>query len=189
MPDAAPDTGALVLVVGPSGAGKDTLLDAARARFAGDPRFHFCRRFITRSGGAGEAHTTVTEDEFRRLAASGQFFLSWQAHGLSYGVGADALEALRAGRTVIANVSRRVIGEARRLWPRTRVIQVTAQTEVLRARLAARGRETADGIGQRLHRAGEIPLPDAPWLSEVDNSGDLADAAARFNALIAAVAA
>ena len=181
-------TGTLVLVVGPSGAGKDTLLEAARAHFASAPRIHFCRRFITRADMTGETHTAVTEGEFRHMAAAGRFFLNWQAHGLCYGIGSDALEALQAGRTVVANVSRRIIGEARDRWPRTRVIQVTARPEVLSARLAARGRETADGIGERLHRNRDIPLPPAPWLSEVDNSGNLAEAAARFCALLSAAA-
>ena len=202
MPDAAPASpgeraarkpdatgGTLVLVVGPSGAGKDTLIDAARAHFTGDARVAFCRRFITRRDQTSESHVPVSVDEFWRMAEAKEFFLAWEAHGLSYGIGADALAALREGRTVVANVSRRVIGEARARWPRTRVIQVTAHTDVLRERLASRGRETADGIGTRLKRAEKIPLEAAAWLTEVDNSGDLAEVVARFNALIAAAVA
>lgn len=174
----------LVLVVGPSGAGKDTLMNAARARFQSDATIAFARRFITREDQAGEQHEAVSEADFARLEQEGGFFLSWHAHGLDYGIGADLPDRLAAGQSVVLNASRRIVGEARRKWPRTHVIQVTARPEVLRARLLARGRETADRIGQRLERAGEIQLARADWLSELDNSGDLASGTARFTALI-----
>jgi ribose 1,5-bisphosphokinase len=180
--------GTLVLVVGPSGAGKDTLLNAARAHFDGDKSIVFARRFITRDNQIGEQHAAISKADFARLEAEGGFFLCWRAHGLEYGIGAEVLETLAAGHSVVLNVSRRIIGEARQKWPRTRVIQVTARPDVLRARLLARGRETADGIGRRLERASEISLAPAEWLSELDNSGDLASGAARFTALISRLA-
>ena len=176
--------GTLILVVGPSGAGKDTLLDAARAHFKGDESIIFWRRFITRADQTGEQHAALSKAEFARREEEGGFFLSWRAHGFDYGITAEVLEKLAAGSHVVLNVSRRIIGEARQKWPRTHVIQVTARPEVLRERLLARGRETADGIGQRLERAGEIRLAEAEWLSALDNSGDLASAVARFTALI-----
>ena len=59
-------TGVLVLVVGPSGAGKDTLMDAARAGLAADPRYRFARRLITRPAMAGaEDHDSCDEAGFR----------------------------------------------------------------------------------------------------------------------------
>ena len=181
-------SGTLILVVGPSGAGKDTLLDAARAHFKGDETIFFWRRFITRADQTGERHAALSKAEFARREEEGGFFLSWRAHGFDYGITAEVLEKLAAGGHVVLNVSRRIIGEARQKWPRTHVIQVTARPEVLRERLLARGRETADGIGQRLERAGEIRLAEAEWLSELDNSDDLASAIARFTALISRAA-
>ena len=86
--------GTLFLVVGPSGAGKDTLLDAARARLAGDSRFFFPARTITRPTDAGnEAHNAVTDAEFSPLSAAGGFLLEWKAHNLSYGIPIAAAEA------------------------------------------------------------------------------------------------
>ena len=80
----------LVLVVGPSGAGKDSLLNAARAAFADDPRIHFVRRVITRPADpGGEDHEPVNEAGF----AARSFALSWSAHGLSDGIPAEALTA------------------------------------------------------------------------------------------------
>src|SRR5258708_1339198 len=125
----------LVLVVGPSGAGKDTLLEAARRALADDPRFRFVRRVITRPADAGgEAHEAVTEEEFARRA----FALQWQAHGLHYGIPAETI--VGGPVVVVANVSRTVVADAARRFP-TRVIEVTAPVEVLAARLAARARE------------------------------------------------
>jgi ribose 1,5-bisphosphokinase len=143
----------LVLVVGPSGAGKDTLLDAARRTLAGDPRFRFVRRVITRPAEAGgEAHEAVTAAEF----AARDFALAWEAHGLRYGISADIVVDLDAGRVVVANVSRGVIAEAVERFS-VRVIEITAPPQVLAARLATRGRESAADVAVRLARSVAVP--------------------------------
>lgn len=172
----------LVLVVGPSGAGKDTLLDAARAALADDPRFHFVRRVITRPAEAGgEAHEAVTEAEFARR----RFALAWTAHGLRYGIPIAIETDLTAGRAVIANVSRAVIAEAARRFP-VRVIEVTAPPQVLAARLAARGRETAADIAARLARS--VAVPDGVDVETVLNDADLGTGIARFVAALSRAA-
>ena len=86
-------TGILVGVVGPSGAGKDTLLDAARAALSADPAFVFLRRVITRpADSGGEAHEPATRGAFLAARDEGAFALTWEAHGLFYGIPRDALE-------------------------------------------------------------------------------------------------
>ncbi|GAA0582487.1 hypothetical protein GCM10009416_21120 [Craurococcus roseus] len=160
----------LVAVVGPSGAGKDTLLDGARARIgAGDGRFRFARRCITRPASAGgEDHEALDRDAFLRRRDAGGFALWWEAHGLLYGVPRDVEADLDAGRCVVANLSRAVLGEAHRLYPLL-VLEVTAPAAVLAARLAARGREDEETIAARLAR--EAPLPDGLRVRRVVNDG------------------
>jgi len=178
--------GRLVLVVGPSGAGKDTLMAAAQRRLADDPRIVFARRDITRPEDAGaEAHAPVSPEEFAIRHAAGGYMLDWQAHGLRYGVPA-ALEAdLRAGRTVVVNVSRTVIEAARRRTPLILILNVTAPVDVLAARLAARGREDQADVAERLRRAGEIAVAGRDVV-EIANDADLETGVNRFLAALLA---
>jgi phosphonate metabolism protein PhnN/1,5-bisphosphokinase (PRPP-forming) len=165
----------LILVVGPSGAGKDTLLGAARKALRDDPRFHFVRRVITRPADTGgEDHEAVSEQEF----AAREFVLQWRAHGLRYGIPADAVGD---GRVAVLNVSRTVIADAARRFP-VRVIEVTAPPEVLAARLAARGREAEGDVAARLARS--VALPRQVPVERVANDGALSDGVARFVAAL-----
>ncbi len=169
--------GVLHLVVGPSGVGKDTLIDAARAA---RPDLLFPVRAITRPVEAGgEAHDAVAPEAFERMEAEGAFLLSWRAHGLAYGIPASAGAALEAGRGVVANVSRSVLGNAcARLSP-VRVVAVTASAEALARRLAARGRESGAQISARLRRP-DLACPPGADVVEIDNGGDLSAAEAAF---------
>jgi ribose 1,5-bisphosphokinase len=173
--------GRLVLVVGPSGAGKDTLIAAARETLSRDDRFVFIRRVVTRSAGAAEDHDSVSEQEFAAREQAGGFALSWRAHGLAYGVPARAADELDAGHLVIVNVSRTVIDAACAKFPGTAVVVVEAKEQVRARRLAARGRESPSEIEARLRR-------DAPLLSEgtirIDNSGELEEGTSRFVAAL-----
>jgi phosphonate metabolism protein PhnN/1,5-bisphosphokinase (PRPP-forming) len=142
----------LVLIVGPSGAGKDTLLDRARSELAADDRFRFVRRVITRPAGAGgEDHEPLDTVSFELRRAVGAYALSWEAHGLHYGIPADIGLDLAAGRVVVASVSRSVVAEAIERYD-TAVVEITAPAEMLAQRLAARGREDAVQIAERLGR-------------------------------------
>jgi ribose 1,5-bisphosphokinase len=168
----------LVLVVGPSGAGKDTLLNAARRTLADDARFRFVRRVITRPADpGGEDHEPVTEAEF----TAGKFALQWQAHGLRYGIPADIANDVASGVVVIANVSRAVIAEAAARFP-VRVIEITAPPKVLAERLAMRGRETAADIAARLARS--VPLPGNVAVETVMNDATPETGAQRFVAAL-----
>lgn len=168
----------LILVVGPSGAGKDTLLNAARARLAGDPAYRFVRRVITRPADPdGENHEPVTPKVF----ASRRFALHWTAHGLSYGIPHDIEDDLALGVRVIANTSRAVITEAVERY-RARVILVTAPVAILAHRLAQRGRETEADIAARLTR--EVALPPGIDTETVLNDSTAEEGTQRFLAAL-----
>ncbi len=165
--------GRLVLVVGPSGVGVDTLIDAARHVFADDPGYHFVRRTITRpAGSVGEDHDPIDIERFRELRAGGGYAIAWEAHGLGYGIPLSIEDKLREGRTVIVNASRTVIDEARSRYPTITVASVTASPDVLARRLAGRNRESAEEIKRRLERAG-LGFADGEDVVTIDNNGAL----------------
>lgn len=173
--------GSLVLVVGPSGAGKDSVMAMARNRLMGDDRFVFATRVITRPAEAGgENHLPMSQAQFDATERAGGFLLSWRAHGLSYGLPASLAGDLAQGRVVVANVSRTVIEMARAMFPgRVRVVAVTAPREVLAERLAQRGRETPDEIRERLARTPTF-FVDGPGVWELHNDGPLKEAGDTF---------
>jgi ribose 1,5-bisphosphokinase len=148
--------GRLVLVVGPSGAGKDTLIDLARTAFRDDPSVAFPRRVITRAA-AGEPHDSMDPDAFERAARGGAFALTWHAHDLRYGIPASIDAHIHAGRTVVCNVSRTIVAQARERYAEVRVVLVTAPAEVLAARLAGRARGSDGDLARRLARSEGFP--------------------------------
>jgi ribose 1,5-bisphosphokinase PhnN len=97
---------------------------------------------------------------------------------LRYGIPAAAVQA---APVVVANVSRGVIADAAARFP-VRVIEVTAPADVLAARLAARGRESADDVARRLARAATIP--EGVMVETVWNDTTLAEGEARFLAAL-----
>lgn len=162
--------GTLFLVVGPSGAGKDTLMRAARAALAGDDSVLFARRVITRGvPDPSEDFEAVDAATFAARQAAGEFMLHWRAHGFAYGIPADCAAALARGTDVVANVSRTVIAQAAARHAPVCVIEVTAPPEVLAQRLRARGREGAAERGERLARA--VPVPSGVRRVRIDNTG------------------
>ena len=150
--DLAPIAGArrLVVVVGPSGAGKDSVLRAWREAL-GPAAPAFAQRVITRAPDDTEAHEAVTAADFAGLRSRNLLATWWQAHGLDYGVRWTQLEPLAAGRWVVLNGSRAHLPALRLQAPGLRVVEVSAPAPVLAQRLAARG---ARGRGRARRPAG-----------------------------------
>ncbi|HEY9214688.1 MAG TPA: phosphonate metabolism protein/1,5-bisphosphokinase (PRPP-forming) PhnN [Ancylobacter sp.] len=173
--------GLLVLVVGPSGAGKDTLLAYARRQLT-EHDVLFARRHITRASDHTEDHLSIDFAAFEQGVAEGRFPLHWRANGLGYALGEDVREAIQAGRTVVANGSRATVAEARLRFVRIKVVLVTAPFSVLAARIAARGREAHDDAAQRMARE---PTLDAPPDIGIINDGAIEQAGERLAAYLA----
>lgn len=138
-----------------------------------EPRLKLVRRMITRpSAMGGEDFEGVTETVFDQKLAEDAFALHWSAHGLRYGIPVTVEDDLAAGTDLLANLSRAMLPAAQERFERFHVLLLTASREVLRTRLEARNRETAEEIERRLDRADQHVPPGVDYL-EIDNSGPL----------------
>jgi ribose 1,5-bisphosphokinase len=169
-----PALGRVVLVVGPSGAGKDAIITSVRDRLAGDPRFVFPKRIVTRAPSAAEENETVSVDEFEALVGRGAMALHWEAHGLHYGLPAAIEDAVRRGCTVVFNASRQVVASAKARYA-CAVVYIDAPLQLRAQRLATRSRERAEDIVPRLSRIVRGFDPSRADLV-INNSGSLGEA-------------
>ena len=174
-------SGTFVAVVGPSGAGKDSVMAYVRERLGDD--VVIVRRVVTRDAdGGSEDHDTMSMDQFAAAETEGRFALSWTAHGLHYGLPVALEDELQAGRVVIANLSRAVISQLMARYPSAVVVEVTADPQVIAERLAERGREDAAEIRRRIDRSVGVRLPASTV--RIDNSGTLDAAGEQFVSLL-----
>jgi ribose 1,5-bisphosphokinase len=149
-------------VVGPSGAGKDTLINGARLECEDDATAVFPRRVVTRPPSVFEDHETVDLETFNRSVAERKFALWWNAHSHSYGVPRSIDDDIRSGRTVICNVSRTVVDVARRQYAHVAVVLITAPKHILEARLATRERPSDGDLAGRIARSAELKETGQP---------------------------
>lgn len=168
--------GRLILVVGPSGAGKDTLIGLVQAACAGDSNVVFPQRVVTREASAHENNDAVSQTQFGQMLAHGDFAFQWEAHGLRYGLLNSLVDDIRAGHVVVVNVSRTIIEFARRSYANVAVVLVTAPEEVLAERLTARARPSDGRLDDRLRRAVVSAAPDIV----IQNIGPAEDHAAEL---------
>ncbi|RUL76074.1 phosphonate metabolism protein/1,5-bisphosphokinase (PRPP-forming) PhnN [Dyella choica] len=168
--------GHLYYVMGPSGAGKDSVL--AWIREHGIAQGVVCaHRYITRPAHAGgENHVALSEAEFQLREQRGLFALTWQAHGLHYGIGNEVALWLAHGTDVLVNGSRGALTKACSRFPALRPVLITASQQAIASRLAARGRESEQEIAARLARVDAYPIPAGSVV--IHNDGSIADAGA-----------
>ncbi|CUH64803.1 Ribose 1,5-bisphosphate phosphokinase PhnN [Thalassovita gelatinovora] len=142
------------------------------------------RRVITRNADAGgEDAEAVTPEVFEARVQRGDFALHWQAHGLRYGIPASVDAALKAGRDVLANLSRAVLPELATRFDRPVIVLLTATPQVLAARLSTRGRESAEEQVNRLKRA-DFKLAEGLNPIVIRNDGTLDSTVDAFTAAL-----
>ena len=169
--------GRLVYLMGPSGSGKDSLIDAAREALA-QLNCVVARRVITRSAeSAGESAFGVSVEAFADLVRAGAFAMSWRANGLGYGIPVEIDQWLAEGRHVLVNGSRAYLPQAQERYPTLIPVLLSVRSDVLRQRLMSRGREGIEEIEARLARnalfAPNGPAGGAEAGLLLDNSDDL----------------
>jgi ribose 1,5-bisphosphokinase len=176
----------LIYVMGPSGVGKDSLINWLREqvrRLPAPPALHFARRTITRpQDNSNEDHEAVTLDTFTQLQKAGAFALDWEAHGLHYGVRTE--EILGRNGWVMVNGSRAYAERARGMFEGMTVLHVTAPEAVLRARLNERQRETSTEVEARIQRSQSAGVALVPGDLHIVNSGTLQASARELCAVL-----
>lgn len=170
----------LVYVVGPSGAGKDSVLSWLRAHTPASASVHWARRIIDRPASHtpdAENHLAVDTPTFEKLLAQGELAMHWQANAHHYGIHTDELEPLKQPQTcVVVNGSRAHLPTAAQHYPGLTVVHITAHATVLRDRLLARARESQAEIEARLSRQVALKPPPGCNCIEIQNTTTVADA-------------
>ncbi|WP_213034165.1 phosphonate metabolism protein/1,5-bisphosphokinase (PRPP-forming) PhnN [Acinetobacter sp. ANC 3813] len=169
----------LFYLMGPSGSGKDSLIQSAKKHFEGNASLFFAHRYITRPIDLNENHISLTPAEFHARQNAGLFALHWQSHDLHYAIGCEVNAWLAQGHHVLVNGSRGHLEQAKSCFPNLVPVLISVSPEILAQRLHARGRESETQIHARLQRAAAFAQTEL-GLTVIENNAELSQASAKL---------
>ena len=146
----------LIVISGPSGAGKDTVMQRMQER--GFP-FHFVVTATTRpkreAEVEGKDYWFVTKEEFARMIEANELIEYAMVYGDYKGIPrAQVREALASGKDVVMRLDVQGAETVRKLTPEALLIFVTTETEdELERRLRNRNSENSDTLALRIATA------------------------------------
>ncbi|MEM7257346.1 MAG: phosphonate metabolism protein/1,5-bisphosphokinase (PRPP-forming) PhnN [Pseudomonadota bacterium] len=175
--------GTMIVVVGPGGSGKDSIMRAAKPTLESGKHAHFVKRVITREcKPERENHHSVSPGQFRQMAERGDFAVYWQAHSLWYGVPINTLSQIKRGHTLIVNGSRDALPDFRSTYPHCQAVWINVSKKIQMERLKARHVKPSAEMHSRLQRT-VTQSPD-PQDFILNNDGTLADSTDEFISLV-----
>ena len=190
LPEASPSPPLLVVLSGPSGVGKDAVLNELRMM---DRPWHFAVTATTRPMRAGEKdgkdYIFLEADTFARMQERDEFLECAEVYGRWYGVPrSQARNALRSGRDVFLKIDVQGAATIRRMAPEALLIFLMPPSlEELRQRLTGRMTESVEDLERRLRTAEEELAQVHHFDYRVVNpQGQLERAAADIDAIVAA---
>ena len=165
--------GWLILVVGNSGSGKDSIMKGVKEKYPSElKKIHLAQRFITRPSSDTEDNIAISPEEFKKRSLQGRFALEWNIYGLNYGVPIEIDDWLKKGHPVLVNVSRTIVNKTRDIYQNIKVAFIEVPFEITLKRIKDRARESGERLDERIERARKNQsFPDADFI--VDNSGNL----------------
>ncbi len=182
----------LVIISGPSGVGKDTIIEAMR-RVPDGRNYHYVVTCTTRGRRPGEtegmSYRFLDRERFLALRQAGELLETANVHGNWYGTPRkEVREALAAGRHVILKIDVQGAQTVKERVPDALLIFVVPPTlQALFERLKARATETADELETRQRNAAiELARQDDYDYVVVNETGQVERTAARIHEIIAA---
>jgi guanylate kinase len=181
----------LVIISGPSGVGKDTIIEALRQR-PHEPDFHYVVTCTTRARRPGEvdgvSYRFVDVATFTGMRDRGELLEAAEVHGHWYGTPRDEVrEALATGHDVILKIDVQGAQTVKENVPEAFLIFIVPPSlETLFRRLKSRATETADQLEVRQRNAAIELARQEDYDYIVENrDGEVEATAARIDRIIA----
>lgn len=151
-----PFSGKLIVLTGPSGVGKGTLMRSLLQRH---PELYYSVSATTRAPRPGEVdgknYYFISRSKFEQLLAQGEFLESAEFAGNYYGTPREAvLSQVQSGKLVVLEIELEGARQIRASFPEALSIFILPPSfEELERRIRGRGQDSDEAIARRLQRA------------------------------------